>query len=81
MVSFARHGSVLKITHDARDYAAGDVVAWNLRKGGSLPRLVTDRKNADGSRPLIMHNIGGGQVLQDILLAYEITGHYRYGLE
>ena len=80
---FRRHGSVLKITRDAKDYAAGDVVAWNLRKRGSLPHIgiVTGRKNADGSRPLIMHNIGGGQVLEDTLFAYEITGHYRYGLE
>ena len=83
MACFKRHGSVLRISHDAKDYAAGDIVTWNLRKAGSLPHIgiVTDRKNADGSRPLIMHNIGGGQVLEDTLFAYAITGHYRYGLE
>ena len=82
MAFFKRHGSGLNITRDARDYAPGDIVTWNLRKHGSLPHIgiVTDRKNVAG-RPLIMHNIGGGQVLEDILFAYEITGHYRYGLE
>jgi len=83
MVFFQRHGKVLKITNDAKDYNAGDIVTWNLRKRGSLPHIgiATDRKSVDGVRPLMMHNIGGGQVLEDILFDYEITGHYRYGLE
>jgi uncharacterized protein YijF (DUF1287 family) len=78
---FKRHGTVLKITREAKDYAPGDIVTWNLRKRGSLPHIgiVTDRKN--GSRPLMMHNVGGGQVIEDVLFAYDITGHYRYGLE
>ena len=28
---------------------------------------------------LIIHNIGGGQVLADCLFEFRITGHYRYG--
>lgn len=81
-VFFKRHGTTLKITRNAQDYAAGDIVTWNLRERGSLPHIgiVTDRKSASGT-PLMMHNIGGGQVLEDMLFAYTITGHYRYGLE
>lgn len=73
----------MKVTHDPEDYGAGDIVTWNLNKRGSLPHIeiVTDRKSTDGLRPLLMHNIGGGQVLEDVLFAYEISGHYRYGLD
>jgi uncharacterized protein YijF (DUF1287 family) len=27
---------------------------------------------------LIIHNIGAGAQVEDILFGYEITGHYRY---
>jgi uncharacterized protein len=80
---FKRHGKVLKITHDPRDYRPGDVVTWNLRRGGSLPHIgiVTDRRAIFSPNPLMMHNMGGGQVLEDMLFDYEIIGHYRYGLD
>jgi uncharacterized protein YijF (DUF1287 family) len=32
----------------------------------------------DGKRYLIVHNIGGGQVLADCLFEYKIIGHYKY---
>ena len=80
---FKRHGTVLKVTQNPHDYRPGDLVTWNLRQRGSLPHIgiVTDKKSLFGPNPLVMHNIGGGQVLQDMLFDYEITGHYRYGLE
>lgn len=80
---FKRNGKVLRVSRNSQDYSPGDVVTWNLRKGGSLPHIgiVTDRRSPDGSRPLVMHNIGGGQVLADTLFSYEITGHFRYGLD
>jgi uncharacterized protein YijF (DUF1287 family) len=27
---------------------------------------------------MIVHNIGSGPELEDMLFSYEITGHYRY---
>jgi uncharacterized protein len=27
---------------------------------------------------LIVHNIGAGQVAEDVLFAYKIIGHYQY---
>ncbi len=68
---FRCHGKVLKITSDPTDYAAGDIVTWNLRQGGSLPHIgiVTDGRAQGGTRPLVMHNIGGGQVLEDMSFA------------
>lgn len=86
-VFFARHGEVLKITDNATDYKPGDLVTWDLSgtKKSSLTHtklphigIVTDRDSFDGARPLIVHNIGSGPKLEDMLFDYKITGHYRY---
>jgi len=79
---FRRHGTVLKVTPDARDYRAGDLVVWNLDPRGSTPHIgiVMAGRSADGRRPLILHNMGSGQIIQDKLFAYKITGHYRYAI-
>jgi hypothetical protein len=73
-----RQGAALAVPRDAAGYAAGDLVTWMLP--GTLPHigLVTDRRSADGLRPLIVHNIGNGPELADMLLDYPITGRYRY---
>ena len=34
--------------------------------------------NDDGSRPLLVHNIGGGTQRQDVLFTYKVTGHFRF---
>ena len=83
IVFFKRHGKTLALSRDSDDYKAGNIVTWNLRNTGSLPHIgiVTDRRCESSQRPLIMHNIGGGQVLEDILFNYRITGHFRYGLD
>lgn len=75
---FSRHGEVLPVTDQARDYKPGDIVTWMLP--GNLPHIgiVVDRTTTDGSRHLIVHNVGQGPKLEDVLFAYEITGHYRY---
>jgi uncharacterized protein YijF (DUF1287 family) len=46
---------------------------------GKLPHIgiVTHLKSTDGKRNLIVHNVGGGQVLQDCLFSYEIVGQYK----
>lgn len=78
MTFFSRHGTVKPITDKASDYLPGDIVCWNL--GGSVTHigLVVNRKSADGKRNLIVHNIGGGQVLADCLFEFKIIGHYQY---
>jgi len=78
MVFFKRHGYEKTISRKVDDYEAGDIVSWNLGNGLMHIGLVVDRFAADGKRPLIVHNIGGGQVLEDCLFRYEIIGHYRY---
>ncbi|WP_020592712.1 DUF1287 domain-containing protein [Kiloniella laminariae] len=79
-VFFSRHGQSLPSSQDPAAYQAGDLVSWNLRPGGSLPHIgiISDEKSSDGV-PLVVHNIGMGPELEDMLFDYEITGHYRYG--
>ncbi len=76
-VFFKRHGTSLAVTKNAKNYLAGDLVTWKLP--GNLPHIgiVTDKIAASG-RPKIVHNIGRGPKLEDVLFAYPITGHYRY---
>ncbi|GET45476.1 DUF1287 domain-containing protein [Capnocytophaga felis] len=75
---FKKHGKELPITKNPEDYKAGDIVTWML--SGKLPHIgiVISRKSNDGKRPLIVHNIGNGQVAEDVLFKYPITGHYFY---
>jgi uncharacterized protein YijF (DUF1287 family) len=78
MEFFQKHGVEKEISRDARDYLPGDLVCWNL--GGAVTHIgiVVDRKSRDGKRNLIVHNIGGGQVLADCLFDFTIIGHYTY---
>ena len=75
---FKRKGILLPITKDPNDYVAGDMVTWMLP--GNLPHIgiVIGSSPGDGNKPLIVHNIGSGPVIEDILFDSQITGHYRY---
>jgi uncharacterized protein YijF (DUF1287 family) len=81
-VFFSRFGKKLSTSQNPSDYKPGDIVTWSLKKGGSLPHIgiVSERLSMDGETPLIFHNYGTGQVYENILFKYHITGHYRYGL-
>jgi hypothetical protein len=78
MIFFTRHGTIKEITHNAHDYQPGDIVCWNLGGGTTHIGIITQKKSTDGQRYLIVHNIGGGQVLEDCLFNYRIIGHYGY---
>ncbi|MDD9926667.1 MAG: DUF1287 domain-containing protein [Rhodospirillaceae bacterium] len=75
---FTRHGQRLAVTADPSDYLPGDLVTWTV--GGNRPHIgiVTRERSADGVRPLIVHNIGRGPLIEDMLFEFPITGHYRY---
>ena len=75
---FERNGQSLPITKNATDYQAGDIVSWRLDNGLPHIGIVIDQKSKDGSRPLLVHNIGAGQIAEDVLFAWKIIGHYRY---
>jgi uncharacterized protein YijF (DUF1287 family) len=75
---FVRQGASLPVSADGDDYKPGDVVAWALADGRPHIGMVTERRSADGKRPLVMHNIGWGPQIEDMLFGLTITGHYRY---
>ena len=79
MTFFTRHGDTKSISEDSKDYIPGDIVCWDLGAGLTHIGIVSRKKSNDNKRFLIIHNIGGGQVLEDCLFRYKIIGHYSYG--
>jgi uncharacterized protein YijF (DUF1287 family) len=78
MTFFERHGVVKPITDKPADYLPGDLVCWDLGGGITHIGIVVDKKSSNGTRNLIVHNIGGGQVLADCLFEFKVIGHYTY---
>ena len=66
MVFFGRKGTALPITVKTEDYKPGDLVTWQLPAQGHIG-IVADKKTFFTRRPLIVHNIGAGDVLEDVL--------------
>jgi uncharacterized protein YijF (DUF1287 family) len=77
-VFFERKGKKLEVSNNPIDYKTGEIVTWMIN--GKLPHIgiITHKKSSDGKRPLLVHNVGGGQVLEDCLFSYDIVGHYKY---
>jgi uncharacterized protein YijF (DUF1287 family) len=75
---FSRHGTSLPVSSNPSSYQAGDIVTWMLP--GNLPHIgiVIDKYSDGEKRPLIVHNIGAGTVIEDMLFDHTITGHYRF---
>jgi len=78
MVFFSRKGETLRITNRAEDYAPGELVAWDLGGGVTHIGIVVDRKAPMSGRYSIVHNIGQGPKMEDVLFDWKIIGHYRY---
>ena len=79
MVFFSGFGTVKEISQRPSDYQPGDIVCWDLNgRGLTHIGIVSKQKSRDGERNMIIHNIGGGQVLEDCVFDWEIIGHYRY---
>lgn len=78
MKYFERQNADLPISKKPTDYLPGDVVSWKLQNGMTHIGIVVNKKSTDGKRPLIVHNIGAGQVVEDCLFSFRITGHYRF---
>lgn len=77
-VFFASKGESLPITTRAADYAPGDLVTWDLSRGVPHIGVVVARRHLFTGRYQIVHNIGQGPRMEDVLFAWKITGHYRY---
>jgi uncharacterized protein YijF (DUF1287 family) len=77
MVFFTRKGMALPATSKPADYAPGDLVAWDLGGGITHIGMVVDQRGGNG-RYMIVHNIGRGPQMEDVLFDWKIIGHYRY---
>ncbi|HKP12939.1 MAG TPA: DUF1287 domain-containing protein [Blastocatellia bacterium] len=78
MTYFKRRGKSLPITSDAKDYEPGDVVAWDLGGGLTHIGIVVNLRARGGERYYVVHNIGAGARLEDVLFSLRQIGHYRY---
>jgi uncharacterized protein YijF (DUF1287 family) len=78
MVFFSRKGESLPISSRAEDYSPGDIVTWDL--GGDVPHIgmLVNAKSKESGRLLVVHNIGQGPKMEDVLFRWKVTGHYRY---
>ena len=75
---FSRKGEKLPVTNHLQDYAPGDLVTWDLGHGINHIGIVVDQKSAQSGRWMVVHNIGEGPKMEDVLFNWRITGHYRY---
>ncbi len=76
---FSKHGKSLPVTENKENYKPGDIITWNLM--GSSPwhiGIVVDEVSSKTKNPLIVHNIGRGPVIDDVIFKYPIRGHYRF---
>ena len=75
---FARKGKQVATTGSADTFMPGDVVTWDLGGGVDHVGIVVNVWYKPSQRYLIVHNIGAGAQMEDVLFAWKITGHYRY---
>jgi uncharacterized protein YijF (DUF1287 family) len=78
MTFFEKNGTSLQLSQKSSDYLPGDIVCWNLGGGLTHIGIVSHQKAIDEETHLIIHNIGRGQVVENILFEFKIIGHYRY---
>lgn len=74
---FGRFGETLPVSDKIKDYKPGDIVTWMLPGRHTHIGIVVDKKAPSG-RYMIVHNIGSGQVMEDVLFEYDMRNHYRY---
>jgi uncharacterized protein YijF (DUF1287 family) len=77
MKYFERQGKSLPISAAAAAYQPGDVVAWELSNGIDHIGIVTNMLSESADRYLIVHNIGAGTRIEDVMFMWTIKGHYR----
>ena len=78
MTFFDRKGKTQPFSTDRSQYLPGDIVAWDLGNKVDHIGIVVNVWSEQSQGYLIVHNIGAGARTEDVLLNWEITGHYRY---
>jgi uncharacterized protein YijF (DUF1287 family) len=75
---FTRKGKSLATAGSSENFLPGDIVTWDLGGGVDHVGLVVNVWYKPTQRYLIVHNIGSGTLMEDVLFSWKITGHYRY---
>ena len=75
---FTREGKSLTTSGSSDNFLPGDIVTWNLGMGTDHVGMVVNIWYKPSKRYLVVHNIGGGVRMEDVLFSWKITGHYRY---
>ena len=78
MTYLGRQRKSLPVTSDRAKYLPGDVVAWELSEGIEHIGILTNLSSESNKNYLIVHNIGAGARIEDVLMSWKIIGHYRY---
>lgn len=75
---FKRQGWQLALpaSDDYSGFLPGDIVTCTVPPNLPHVMIVSDKRTGEGV-PLVIHNIGGGAVEQDMLFKFPLTGHYR----
>lgn len=76
MVWLQRKGKAVPMTNNPQDYQPGDIVIWDFGGGQQHIGLVSNmlfKPNRFG----IVHNVGDGAKVEDILFRWKQIGHYR----
>lgn len=74
---FRRAGAERAVSTSASSYRPGDLVTWTVPR--NLPHIgIVASEVAPSGRHMVVHNIGRGPELEDMLFQFPITGHYRY---
>jgi uncharacterized protein YijF (DUF1287 family) len=74
-----RRGARLAPSRNGFDYVPGDLVPWRLA-GSGLPHIgiVDADRYRESGRPRIIHNIGWGVRVEDILFQHRIIDRFRW---
>ena len=78
-VFLTRFGQSLPVSQNPEAYRPGDLIT-NLPGGRTHIAIVSEVRSGLTGRPMVIQNIGLGARLDDDLLSYPMTGHYRYAV-
>jgi len=73
-----RTGKEVPPSKNGRDYKPGDIVTWIIPGDLDHIGLVSSIPVDSTDRFRVIHNIGSGAAVEDVLFEFRITGHYRY---
>lgn len=77
---FSRNGWEIKTPGKSvpRQFLPGDIVSWRLDNGLPHIGIVSSVPGAVAGRLQVIHNIGAGACLEDVLEEWPVLGQYRW---